>query len=110
MKAGRRHVRKADRSAQPGSALSAQVGEEIVLFQEASKAVDQVAAAILRLDPQDPPCMTLLLFGGPATARQLAGALPLPLNVLRQVVAPLAMAGYARRSPRPAGPQADAPP
>jgi len=109
MRAGRRNlrnaVRKGGRSTQSASALSAQLGEEIVLFQEASKAVDQVAAAILRLDQQDLPCMTLLLFGGPATARQLAEALHLPLNVLRDAVARLEMAGYARRSRSPGGPQ-----
>ena len=85
--------------------MSEQVGNEIVRFQEASKTVDQVAAAILRLDQQDRPCMTLLLFDGAATADRLAEALRLPLNVLRDVVARLEMAGYARRSAGAAGPQ-----
>jgi AraC family transcriptional regulator len=75
-----------------------------VRFQEASKTVDQIAAAILRLEQQDLPCMTLLLFGGPATAQQLAAALRLPLNELRDVVARLEMAGYARRSAGRGGP------
>lgn len=82
----------------------AQVGDEIVRFQEASKTIDQVAAAILRLDQQDLPCMTQLLFGGPATARQLAEALRLPFSTVRDVVARLGMAGYARRSASPGGP------
>ena len=49
--------------------------------------------------------MTLLLFEGAATAERLAEALRLPLNVLRDVVARLEMAGYARRSAGAAGPQ-----
>jgi AraC family transcriptional regulator len=86
-------------------ALSEQVGVEIVRFQEASKTVDQVAAAILCLDQQDLPCMTLLLFGGAATVERLAEALHLPLNAVRDVVARLEMAGYARRSAGAAGPE-----
>ena len=105
MKAGRRGARRSGHSADSGPALSAQVGDEIVRFQEASKTVDQIAAAILRLDQQDLPCMTLLLFGGPATAQQLAGALRLPLKAIRDVVARLEMAGYARRSAVLGGPQ-----
>jgi AraC family transcriptional regulator len=101
MKASRTRRR---RSAESGPALSAQLGDEIVRFQEASKTVDQVAAAILRLDPQDLPCMTVLLFGGAATAQQLAAALHLPLGALRDVIARLEMAGYARRRAGPGGP------
>jgi AraC family transcriptional regulator len=101
----RRGVRRGGGSAESRPALSAQVGDEIVRFQEASKTVDQIAATILRLDQQDLPCMTLLLFGGPATAHQLADALRLPLSTLRDVVARLEMAGYARRSAGPRGPQ-----
>ena len=105
MKARRGGVRRGRRSAESVATLSAQVGDEIVRFQEASKTVDQIAATILRLDQQDLPCMTLLLFGGPARAQQLAEALRLPLSALRDVVARLEMAGYARRSAGPHGPQ-----
>ena len=105
MKAGGQRVLRARRPTRAGSALSAEVGAEIVRFQEMSNTVDQIAAAILRLDRQDLPCMTLLLFGGPATAQQLAEALHLPLSALRNVVARLEMAGYARRSPAPGEPQ-----
>ena len=105
MKARRGGVRGGSRSAESVAALSAQVGDEIVRFQEASKTVDQIAATILRLDQQDLPCMTLLLFGGPATAQQLAGALRLALSALRDIVARLEMAGYARRSAAPGGAQ-----
>ena len=104
MKAGRRGGRRGRRSAESGPTLAAQVGDEIVRFQEASKTVDQIAAAILRLDQQDLPCMTLLLFGGPATAQRLAEALRLPLGAIRDVVARLEMAGYARRSASSGGP------
>jgi AraC family transcriptional regulator len=78
-----------------------------VRFQESSKTVDQIAAAILRLDPRDLPCMTLLLFGGPATVERLAGTLRFPLTDLRDVVARLEMAGYARRSAGSDGPMID---
>jgi AraC family transcriptional regulator len=87
------------------SALSEQVGAEIVRFQEASNTVDEVAAAILAVQRADLPCMTLLLFGGPATPQQLAAALRVPLRAVRDVVARLEMAGYARRAPGPNGPQ-----
>src|SRR5215510_7743112 len=93
------------RSREAMSRLSVQVGEEIVRFQEASKTVDQIAAAILRLDQQDLPCKTLLLFGGPATSAQLAGALRLPLQAVRDTVVRLEMAGYARRSASRDGPR-----
>jgi AraC family transcriptional regulator len=78
-------------------ALAERIGAEIVRFQEASHAVDELAAAILGLERRDLPCMTQLLFGGPATARQLADALRTPLGAVRDVVAKLEMAGYARR-------------
>ena len=86
-------------------ALSEQVGVEIVPFQEASKTVDQIAAAIFASRPAGPARMTLLLFEGAATAERLAETLRLPLNVLRDIVARLQMAGYARRSAGVAGPQ-----
>ena len=78
-------------------ALAERVGAGIVRFQEASYAVDEVAAAILGLDRRDLPSMTLLLFGGPATVQQLADALRTPLGAVRDAVAKLEMAGYARR-------------
>ena len=98
MKPRRRRAGKTVRST-----LTVQVGDEIVRFQEASNTVDQVAASILRLDRGDLPCLTLLLFGGPSTATELARALGLPLGVLRDVLARLEMAGYLRRSPAVGG-------
>ena len=79
------------------SALSARLGAEIVRFQEASHAVDELAAAILGLDRRDLPFMTQLLFGGPSTVRQLSDILRAPQAAVRDVVARLEMAGYARR-------------
>jgi AraC family transcriptional regulator len=78
-------------------ALAERIGSEIVRFQEASHAVDELAAAILGLERRDLPCMTQLLFGGPATVRQLAGTLNTSVGTARDVVAKLEMAGYARR-------------
>jgi AraC family transcriptional regulator len=89
------------------SALSEQVGAGIVRFQEGSNAVDEVAAAILAVQRADLPCMTLLLFGGPATPQRLAAALHVPLSAVRDVVARLEMAGYARRVRRPSGPHVE---
>ena len=107
MRAGLRGARstRTGRSVESVRALSEQVGDEIVRFQEASKTVDQLGAAILRLDTHDLPCMTLLLVGGPATVERLVEALRIPLNDLRDVIARLEMAGYARRAAGPHGPQ-----
>jgi hypothetical protein len=43
--------------------------------QDASVAFDDLAAEILALDRADLPCMTRLLFAGPATADELATVL-----------------------------------
>jgi AraC family transcriptional regulator len=77
--------------------LAQRVGMEIVRFQEASTAVDMMAASILGLERGDLPCLTLLLFGGPADADALAPALRLPLSAVRDVLARLEMAGYVQR-------------
>jgi AraC family transcriptional regulator len=79
------------------SALADEVGAEVVRFQEASNSVDTVAAAILAVDRRDLPCITLLLFGGPATLTQLADTLRMSLGATRDLVARLELAGYARR-------------
>jgi hypothetical protein len=42
------------------------MGIEVVRFQDESAAFDDVAARILALERGDLPCMTRLLFGGPA--------------------------------------------
>ena len=50
------------------------IGAGIVRFQDGTNSVDDAAAAILAVDRADLPCMTMLLFGGPASAEQLAAA------------------------------------
>jgi AraC family transcriptional regulator len=77
----------------------ASMGTEVVRFQEESSAFDDVAARILALDRGDLPCMTLLLFAGPATVDQLASALHARKGVVTSTVDRLQRAGYARRRP-----------
>src|SRR5689334_18246676 len=50
------------------------IGAGIVRFQDGTNSVDDAAAAVLAVDRADLPCMTMLLFGGPASAKQLAAA------------------------------------
>jgi AraC family transcriptional regulator len=79
--------------------LVARIGTEVVRFQEESKAFDDVAARVLALDPEDLPCMTMLLFGGPASIDQLAGALHARKPSVIATVERLQLAGYAHRLP-----------
>jgi AraC family transcriptional regulator len=81
----------------PDSALRRQVADGFAQLQETSNAIDRLAASILGLDRSDLPCMTLLLFGGPAPVDCLARALHVPVAEVRNAVARLEMAGYARR-------------
>lgn len=82
----------------------ARLGSEVARFQEESGAFDDVAARILALDRRDLPCMTMLLFGGPATVDQLARALQVSRLSASETLGRLQLAGYARRRPgiRPA--------
>ena len=77
--------------------LVVSMGTEVVRFQEESSAFDDVAALILALDRGDLPCMTLLLFGGPASVDQLAAALHVRRGAVAATVDRLELAGYARR-------------
>jgi AraC family transcriptional regulator len=77
--------------------LIALMGIEVVHFQEESTAFDDVAARILALDRGDLPCMTMLLFGGPASVDHLAVALHVPRGVITATIDRLQLAGYARR-------------
>lgn len=65
-------------------------------MEEASYAFDNVAAEILALNQGDLPCMTMLLFGGPATADQLAKALAVRRTLVVATLERLQLAGYAR--------------
>jgi AraC family transcriptional regulator len=79
--------------------LVAGIGAEVVRFQEESRAFDDVAARILALEPGDLPCMTLLLFGGPSSIDQLAGALGARKASVSATVERLQLAGYAHDRP-----------
>jgi AraC family transcriptional regulator len=75
------------------------MGSDVALFQEESAAFDDVAARILALDRGDLPCMTMLLFGGPASIDRLTAALHAPRSAVIATVDRLQLAGYARRRP-----------
>jgi AraC family transcriptional regulator len=75
------------------------IGGEVVRFQEASSAFDEVAARVLAIERGDLPCMTLLLFGGPASVDDLSAALHAPRSAVVATVDRLQLAGYARRQP-----------
>jgi AraC family transcriptional regulator len=79
--------------------LVAEIGAEVVRFQEESRAFDEVAARILALEPGDLPCMTMLLFGGPASIDQLAAALHSHRGPVSATVERLQLAGYAQPCP-----------
>jgi AraC family transcriptional regulator len=75
------------------------MGIEVVRFQDESAAFDDVAARILALERGDLPCMTRLLFGGPASIDQLTADLHVPRAAVAGTVERLTLAGYARRRP-----------
>jgi AraC family transcriptional regulator len=75
------------------------MGIEVVRFQDESAAFDDVAARILALERGDVPCMTRLLFGGPASLDQLTAVLHVPRTAVAGTVERLTLAGYARRRP-----------
>jgi AraC family transcriptional regulator len=75
------------------------IGQDVSRFQEASYAFDDVAAEILALQRSDLPCMTLLLFNGPASSDRIAAALHAPSRVVNATLERLQLAGYARFQP-----------
>jgi AraC family transcriptional regulator len=81
------------------ASLTQSIGRAVSQFQEASYAFDDVAAEILALDRRDLSCMTMLLFGGPATASDLAAALQLQRGLVTTTLERLQLAGYARFEP-----------
>jgi AraC family transcriptional regulator len=72
------------------------IGHDVSRFQESSNAFDDVAAEILALDRRDLSCMTMLLFGGPATADEVSAALHLRRSIVVTTLGRLQLAGYAR--------------
>jgi AraC family transcriptional regulator len=69
-----------------------------VQFQEQSSLFDRVAAGVLALPRGDLPCMTALLFGGPASLTELATALQSQRTAMSETLGRLIAAGYARRT------------
>ena len=87
------------RAATPATAAAiARLGAGVVGFQEESSAFDDAAARVLALDRTDLPCMTRLLFAGPASIEELAAALERPRRAILPSIDRLERAGYARRA------------
>jgi AraC family transcriptional regulator len=80
-------------------ALIEALGTEIVRFQDGSIVVDDVAAAVLALDRSALPCLTVLLYGGTASLKQLAAATGLARKAVLAILQQIQLAGYARRVP-----------
>ncbi len=76
--------------------LSRSIGRTVSHFQESSNAFDDVAAEILALDRRDLACMTMLLFGGAASADELANVLHERRAIVSTTLERLQLAGYAR--------------
>jgi AraC family transcriptional regulator len=81
------------------SSLTQSIGRAVSRFQESSNAFDDVAAEILALDRRDLSCMTMLLFGGAASAEELAAALHMQRGIVTTTLERLQLAGYARFAP-----------
>jgi len=77
---------------------------EVVRFQEASNAIDAIAADVLAVDRRQLACLTFLCFAGPAHPPALSGALGWALHDVRDAVASLEAAGYVRRQVTPGRP------
>jgi AraC family transcriptional regulator len=76
--------------------LLAELGMEIVRFQDASNAFDDAAAAVLALDRIDLQLVAMLLFGGAAPLPRLAAAAHAAPAALRARIERLELAGYVR--------------
>lgn len=72
------------------------IGRSVSRFQDGSNAFDDVAADILAVDRTDLPCMTMLLFAGPASADELSSALRVRRDRVAATLERLQLAGYAR--------------
>ena len=81
------------------SQLTHSIGTSVSRFQDFSNAFDDVAAEILALDRRDLSCMTMLLFGGAASADELAAALHVRRGIVMTTLERLQLAGYARFQP-----------
>ena len=81
------------------ASLSQTIGRTVSRFQDSSNAFDDVAAEILALDRRDLSCMTMLLFGGAASAEELSAALQMQRGIVATTLERLQLAGYARFAP-----------
>lgn len=90
---GQRFDRRPDQRGQ----LTGAIGQAVVQFQEDSAEFDRVAARVMALDRDDLPCLTALLFGGPAPIDRLAGMLETSRAAVVGTCERLQLAGYARR-------------
>jgi AraC family transcriptional regulator len=90
---------KPPRTTKPRTALIQSIGRVVSQFQDSSNAFDDVAAEILALDRRDLACMTMLLFGGSASASELATTLHLQRGLVTTTLERLQLAGYARFEP-----------
>jgi len=72
------------------------IGRAVTRFQDGSNAFDDVAADILAVERNDLPCMTMLLFGGPASADELSATLGVGRGRVVATLERLQLAGYAR--------------
>jgi AraC family transcriptional regulator len=79
--------------------LADAIGRDVARFQENTYAFDDVAAEVLALQRSDLPAMTLLLFGGPASADALSAALHIRRPMVAATLERLQLAGYARAQP-----------
>ena len=75
------------------------VGHAISRLQDTSVVFDDLAAEILAIDRADLPCITRLLFGGPASIDELAATLRVKRGMVLATVERLQLAGYARFHP-----------
>lgn len=80
--------------------LSGAIGQAVVQFQEDTSEFDRVAARVMALGRDDLPCLTALLFGGPATIERLVGMLDSSRAAVVATCERLQLAGYARRRGR----------
>lgn len=76
-----------------------EVGHAISRLQDTSVIFDDLAVQILAIDRTDLPCMTRLLFAGPASIDELADTLRVRRRMILATVERLQLAGYARVDP-----------
>ena len=94
-----KHNERSGGAAASRARLRYAVGKAISRLQDASVVFDDLAAQILAVDRTDVPCMTRLLFGGPASTEELASILHARRGVVAATLERLQLAGYARFQP-----------